>query len=48
MNRDNAFEKEVRASINEVLLYVTAIQAEMFKEMEMLNRRIREITWSTA
>lgn len=48
MNRDNAFEKEVRESINEVLLYVTAIQAEMFKEMETLNRKIRENTWNLA
>lgn len=46
--KDQRFEGEVRACLNEQLTYVTELQSEMFKEIDHTRRQLRDLTWQIA
>ena len=46
--KDQRFESEVRACMNEQLTYVSELQSEMFKEFDNNRKQISDVTWQVA
>lgn len=46
--KDQKFESEVRACMNEQLTYVSELQSEMFKEFDINRKQMSDVSWQVA